>query len=53
MSGYLGVRKQGNRYLAGVQVKGKNVHLGSFGDPLSAHLAYVEGKRKLHVGCTL
>jgi len=48
LSGYLGVSKQGNRYLAIIQVNRKARYLGSFGDPESAHAAYVDAKRQIH-----
>ena len=53
--GYLGVcyHKNSGKYRATVRLKGKSYHCGSFDDPETAHLAYLETKRKLHEGCTI
>lgn len=51
-SGYLGVfsnrNSKKNPYAAGIQINNKNYHLGSFSNPLDAHKAYLEAKKKLH-----
>lgn len=54
-SGLLGVRRQsrGPGWVAAIKVDGKLTHLGSFGTPELAHAAYLEAKRRLHVGCTI
>lgn len=54
-TGYLGVFKhsQYDKYCAQIRVKGKRMHLGVFDDPASAHAAYLDAKRRLHLGNTL
>ncbi|CAB5220855.1 HNH nuclease [uncultured Caudovirales phage] len=53
-SGFLGVSHQpGNKFRATLRHKKKSIHLGTFTDPQAAHLAYVEAKRRFHIGCTL
>lgn len=52
-TGVLGVTKQGNRYVARIGVKGKYIHLGSFGNTDDASIAYISAKRLLHAGCTI
>lgn len=52
-TGMLGVGKAGNRYVARIGVKGKYIHLGSYGSPEAASVAYMAAKRLLHVGCTI
>jgi hypothetical protein len=51
-SGFVGVIKQkqcvSDRWCARITVRGKVVHLGSFGSPAEAHAAYLEAKRILH-----
>lgn len=51
--GMLGVTKQGRRYVANVMLNRKQHYLGSFDSPEAAHAAYLDGKRKLHDGCTM
>ena len=36
-----------------IALNGKSIHLGRFHTKEQAHTAYVEAKRRLHVGCTL
>lgn len=52
--GLLGVcqRKDG-KFIAQINRDKKNYFLGVFSDPLIAHQAYLEAKRKLHEGCTI
>jgi hypothetical protein len=52
-TGYLGVSKRGNRYLAQIKIDGKKIALGSFGTPELAHDKYLAEKRKIHSHCTL
>ena len=47
-TGYLGVSKSGNKFKALIQVSKKLIYLGTFADPVSAHSAYVDAKRKSH-----
>lgn len=52
--GLLGVRKhRGGKFTAQIKVDEKAIHLGTFNDPMQAHLAYVDAKREKHEGCTL
>lgn len=52
--GLLGVRKhKGGKFTSQIKVDDKAIHLGSFDDPMEAHLAYVAAKREMHEGCTL
>lgn len=55
MIGLLGVSldKRRGTYRAQIMVDGKSRHLGTFGDPQSAHQAYLKAKRTLHPGCTI
>lgn len=54
-SGYLGVswHKRYGRFVAGVTVDGRRMHLGYFEDPAAAHAAYIAAKRQHHPGNTL
>jgi len=52
-SGFLGVSQQGLRWFAKIYANGKKISLGGFGDPVTAHKAYVDAKRKLHQGGVL
>lgn len=55
-TGFLGVYKADpskERYRAKIQFNGVQHHIGTFGSAEEAHAAYVEAKRKLHVGCTI
>jgi hypothetical protein len=49
----LGVHKHGNLWRAQVNHNGKTVRFGSYTTAEAAHEAYLEGKRKLHQGCTI
>ncbi len=54
--GFLGVsvnKSNPGRYLAQIQIAGKNVHIGYFKTPEEAHEAYIETKRRRHAGCTI
>jgi hypothetical protein len=48
--GLIGVCRNGKRYAARIQVGGKHHCIGTFDAPEEAHRAYVEAKRRLHVG---
>jgi len=52
-SGFLGVYLEGRRYRARIKLGGKNIHIGCFDTAEEAGVAYIEAKKKLHVGCTL
>lgn len=52
-SGYLGAHSYRDKWMARIDVDGKKIYLGSFDNPMSAHEAYLEAKRRLHYGCTL
>ena len=47
-SGFKGVYSRGNRWRAAVTVAGMELHLGYFGTPKEAALAYDHGARELH-----
>lgn len=49
-SGYLGVSIHREKYAAHISVDGKTKYLGVFDDPAIAHQAYLEAKRKHHLG---
>ena len=51
-SSYLGVsfHRVSGKWRAQIKVDGKKIHLGTFDDELTAHLAYREAKRALHRG---
>jgi hypothetical protein len=50
---YLGVSQKGTRWVAQIHHAGVHRYLGLFSTPEDAHAAYVEAKRKMHVGCTI
>lgn len=52
-TGVLGVRPRRGGYTTGIQAGDKYVFLGDFKTVEEAYAAYVEAKRKLHVGCTI
>ncbi len=52
-SGYLGVHLKKGRFVARIGVHGKRIQLGSFTTAEQAYAAYLEGKRRLHEGCTI
>ncbi len=54
-TGLLGASSNGQngKFTAGIQVKGKRLHLGTFDTPEKAHRAYIEAKRELHLFNTL
>ena len=46
--GLLGVSRDGSKWRASIRLGGRNVYLGRFSDPGSAHRAHVEAKRSMH-----
>ena len=52
-SGFAGVRKENNKWLAEIKVNYKPIRIGLFETPEAAHEAYVAAKRKFHVKSTL
>ena len=52
-SGYLGVSKYGNRWMACIKVDGKTKHIGFFDTPELASEAYKSAKRIHHETCTI
>ena len=52
-SGFLGVRKLGNRFTSCIHANGRLIHLGSYAAADDAHEAYLTAKRQLHTGNTL
>jgi len=52
-SGFQGVSPNKKKWAAQIKANGTHIHLGTFETPALAHAAYVEAKRRLHVGCTL
>ena len=41
------------KFLSTITTEGRNISLGYFTDPIKAHEAYLEAKRRLHKGCTI
>jgi len=52
-TGFMGVKKNGNNFIARIRANNKEVYLGSFRTPELAHAAYITAKRKLHTTCTI
>lgn len=52
-TGLLGVSAWKGRWAARINVNGRDKTIGYFDTPEAAHAAYVEHKRRLHVGNTL
>lgn len=54
-SGLLGVSYSAphKKWVAQIQVKGRNRNLGRFASADEAHAAYLDAKRSLHSGCTI
>ena len=51
--GFLGVSPFFGKWKARITVNRVFQHLGVFDTPEEAHAAYLEAKRRLHVGCTI
>jgi hypothetical protein len=54
-TGLLGVYfdKRKGVYYSRISMHNKSVHLGSFRTPEEAQAAYIEAKRRMHLGCTI
>lgn len=52
-TGFLGVRKFGNRFTSCIHANGRLIHLGTHATAEAAHEAYLTAKRQLHAGNTL
>ena len=52
-TGFLGVTRRKNKFYAQICVDRKVKYLGVFDNPENAHQAYLQEKRKLHLGCTI
>lgn len=52
-SGYLGVTRNGKKWVANITVQGQTFQLGTYPSPSKAHEAYLWAKRILHPTCTL
>lgn len=52
-SGFLGVSRFRGGWRARIMVMQKETHIGVFSTPELAHKAYLEAKRRMHVGCTI
>lgn len=52
-TGYLGVRRDKQRYVAQIKTPDQHIRIGTFCTPEEAHAAYVNAKRELHEGNTL
>jgi len=54
-TGFLGVSPYGKngKFKSHICVKGQSIHIGVFSTALEAHQAYLQAKRKLHIGCTI
>jgi len=53
VSGFLGVIRRRNKWVARLQLDGKHRWIGTFTSAEDAYEAYVKAKRLLHEGCTL
>jgi hypothetical protein len=51
--GVLGVHCNGDRFMAMICVNYKKIYLGTYDTIEQAAQAYLEGKRRLHIGCTI
>lgn len=52
-SGVLGAYKKSNKFQSRIRINGKNIYLGVFDTAQDASKAYLEMKRKHHLGCTI
>jgi hypothetical protein len=53
LSGFAGVRKQRNKWVATITDRRKQIRIGTFETPEIAHQAYIEKKRQIHEGATI
>lgn len=51
--GLLGVTQVGKRFRATIRLNRVAKHIGTFDTPELAHQAYINEKRRIHIGCTL
>ncbi len=52
-TGLIGVSLMGNKYLARIGFGGRRIRIGLFPTEEEAYEAYLEYKRRLHIGCTI
>jgi hypothetical protein len=52
-TGFLGVSRLGDEYVAQIFVNGRNIKIGQFETPEFSHQAYLAAKRQHHAGCTI
>ena len=52
-TGFLGVFRWGNSYIARIRVNGKSLKLGVSSDPRVCAELYIAAKRQYHEGCTI
>lgn len=52
-SGLIGAYKAKNKFKSKIKIDGKYVYLGMFETPEDASQAFIDMKRKHHVGCTI
>lgn len=51
--GFLGVKKNGNRWNASINIDRQYIYLGCFRTPELAHQEYLKAKRQIHKFCTI
>lgn len=52
-SGLLGASPHQGKWTAHITVAKRHIYLGIFDTACEAHAAYIEAKRRLHLGCTI
>ena len=52
-SGFLGVSRRGDRWIAKIMIEGTLRYIGIFAQPEIAYQAYLAAKRQHHEGCTI
>lgn len=52
-TGLLGVSSNKGKFVAQINIGGRNKHLGYFGDKRKAHEVYLAAKRAHHEGCSI
>lgn len=52
-TGYLGIEKKRDKYMARICTNGERKNLGTYDTPEEAHEVYLKAKRKYHKGCTI
>jgi hypothetical protein len=53
ITGLLGVRSHGRKFVSTITSHGERHYLGSFNTAIKAHEAYLQAKRRMHNGCTI